>query len=207
MFSADYQDDEDAIGLSRTYRVRFDKDVDVLHACDELCKSSAVESASPNYLYTAQVRPDDQFYGFQWGLPAINCESSWDIESGHPDAKIAIVDSGIDLQHDDLRGKLLAGQDFVDLRQGEFGWRFRLVGDYRFRDARPNDEDGHGSHCAGIAAAASNNGDGVAGVCWSGRVLPVRVMARVYDRVRRTETSIGSTVDIGAGINPNASFL
>ncbi len=199
--SADYQADEDASGLSRTYKIDFETDVNVPQVCRELETSSAISQARPDYISQIYAPPSDEFYGYQWGLPAIGAEAGWEIETGHPDAVIAIVDSGIDLNHEDLREKLISGQDFVDY-QGvpPLGWRYTPLGDYRERDFDPDDEDGHGSHCAGIAAAASNNHLGVAGVCWGGKILPVRVMFRVRDNLMGYETSIGFDTDIMPGI-------
>ena len=197
--SADYQSDEDTIGLSRTYKIMFETDVNIPHVCHELEQSTAISQVRPNYISEIYATPSDEFYGNQWGLQAIDAEAGWDIETGHPDVVIAIVDSGIDLNHDDLKDKLIPGEDFVDF-QGNPGWRYRLLGDYHTRDLDPDDEDGHGTHCAGISAAASNNEQGVAGVCWGGKILPVRVMFRVFDRFGGYETSVGLGTDITAGI-------
>ncbi|MGK7895390.1 MAG: S8 family serine peptidase [Xenococcus sp. (in: cyanobacteria)] len=197
--SADYQADEDTRGLSRTYKIDFETDVNVQQVCQEIATSSAISQAKPNYISQIYASPSDEFYGYQWGLPAIGAEAGWDIETGHSDAVIAIVDSGIDLDHEDLREKLISGRDFVDLQQ-DLGWRYTPLGDYREPDFDPDDEDGHGSHCAGISAAASDNNLGVAGVCWGGKILPVRVMFRVRDNWLRRETSIGFDTDIMPGI-------
>ena len=197
--SADYNDEEDDIGLSRTYRIAFEEEVNVLQICTELRSTKAVQNARPNHISEIMIRPDDEFYGVQWGLVAIDCEAGWDIEQGDLSVVIAIVDSGADLMHEDLSSKLLQGYDFVDF-QGSGGGRYTLLGDYGSRDDQPADEDGHGSHCAGIAASDSNNGTGVAGVCWRGKILPVRVMFRVFDNFEQRETSVGTDIDIDAGI-------
>ena len=194
-----YEKDEDRAGFARTYRVSFETEINVHRVCEELSRSSAVECACPNHIRSALVSPSDEFYGFQWGLTAINCEPGWDIEKGHDGLIMAIVDSGIDLNHDDLSGKTVSGFDFVNVPR-YLDWRYMSLGDYRQRDPYPNDEDGHGTHCAGIAAAASNNDRGVVGVCWGGGILPVRVMFRAYDWWKNEETSIGTDADIDAGI-------
>jgi subtilisin family serine protease len=196
---ANYEEDEDEYGLSRIYKVTLENHVDVWQVCEALSLSNAVERAHPNYISRLYVQPNDPFYALQWGLLAIHCEQAWEIETGHPDVKIAIVDSGVDLDHDDLAAKLLPGQDFVDY-QGSGGERYNLLGDYTVRDHHPDDEDGHGTHCAGIAAAISNNKNGIAGICWEGKILPVRVMFRVFDKVLKNETSVGTDADIDAGI-------
>jgi len=201
--SAAYDDEEDSRCLSRTYRVTFDELLDVRKVCRKLQKSKAVKYATPNFLsQVKQVAPNDAFYHLQWGLQAINAEEGWGISSGaDSDVLIAVVDSGVDLQHDDLSSKLelVPGLDFVDF-QGPEEWWFELTGDYEIRDDHPQDEDGHGTHCAGIAASQSNNGEGTAGVCWGGRILPIRVMFRVFDFIEQRYTSLGTNVDIDAGI-------
>ncbi len=199
--SADYQPDEDASGLSRTYKIDFETDVNVQQVCRELATSTAVSTARPNFISRIYASPTDEFYGQQWGLQAIEAEAGWELETGHPDVVIAIVDSGVDLSHDDLKNKILRGEDFVDY-QGtpSLGWRYTPLGDYQDRDFEPDDEDGHGSHCAGISASTSNNNLGVAGVCWGGKILPVRVMFRVRDNWFWDETSIGFDTDIMPGI-------
>lgn len=81
---------------------------------------------------------------------------------------------------------------------GDFGASFLPLGDFQVRDSDPDDEDGHGTHCAGIAAAATQDGGGVAGVCWGGQILPVRVMFRATKQGQIL--SLGTDADIGAGI-------
>jgi thermitase len=117
--------------------------------------------AEPNYIaYALDTIPNDPGYWSQWGLPKIGAPAAWDITTGSSDVTIAVVDTGIDLSHPDLSclGKLTSGWDFVN------------------NDATPNDDFGHGSHVAGIAAACTNNGIGVAGVAWGARLMPVKVL-------------------------------
>lgn len=198
--SAAYADRELSSSLSRTYRVVLETPANTEQLCRELCRrSKAIENARPNYIVESQRVPNDELYGFQWGLPAINAETAWDIEAGHPDVRVAIVDSGVDLDHDDLVAKLADGSDFVDYPYGPDG-RYTPLGDFKNRDNFPDDEDGHGTHCAGVAAGGSDNSRGTAGVCWAGKIVPVRVMFRVHDRWQNVETSVGTTADIDAGI-------
>jgi thermitase len=142
--------------------------------------------AEPNYIaYALDTIPNDPGYGSQWGLPKIGAPAAWDITTGGSDVTIAVVDTGIDLSHPDLSclGKLTSGWDFVN------------------NDANPNDDYGHGSHVAGIAAACTNNGIGVAGVAWGARLMPVKVLnssgGGSYEDVA---TGITYAVDHGADI-------
>ncbi|MGQ9792145.1 MAG: S8 family peptidase, partial [Anaerolineae bacterium] len=118
--------------------------------------------AELDYRVYAMDTPNDQYWNQQWGLPKIQAPKAWDILSttGGANIIIAIVDSGIDLDHPDFAcpNKLLDGHDFVN------------------NDNDPQDDYGHGTHVAGIAAACSNNGIGVAGVAWAARLLPVKVL-------------------------------
>lgn len=104
----------------------------------------------------AAAATNDTYRAKQWGLNKIQAEAAWTTSDG-TGAIIAVVDSGVDMGHPDLDGKLLAGRDFVD-------------------GGTPQDENGHGTHVAGIAAAETNNGLGVAGTAPGAQILPVRVL-------------------------------
>ncbi len=132
--------------------------------------------AEPNYIaYALDTIPNDPGYGSQWGLPKIKAPAAWDITTGDSDVIIAVVDTGIDLSHPDLSclDKLTSGWDFVN------------------NDASPDDDYGHGSHVAGIAAACTNNSIGVAGVAWRSRLMPVKVL---------NGSGAGSYEDVAIGI-------
>ncbi len=188
---ADYEEDEQALGLSRTYRLVFESEMNVERICQELTKSNAIEEARLNLILRAQFTPNARHYVNQWGPHKINCEEAWDVETGHPDAIIAMIDTGIDAQHDDLRSKLLPGRDVVHFSPGSNS-RYTPDGDHLDEDDIPNDENGHGTQCAGIAAG---NG-GIAGVCLGGRIMPIRAMFTARDN-----QSGGSKVTIGTGAN------
>jgi subtilisin family serine protease len=103
---------------------------------------------------------NDPLFLRQWGLDQINAPEAWSRAQG-AGATIAIVDSGVDLNHPDLKSQLVPGVDLVagntDCPPG------------------PEDENGHGTHVAGIAAAATDNGIGVAGTAPDAKIMPVRV--------------------------------
>ncbi len=92
----------------------------------------------------------------------INAEAAWDITTGNPNVVVAIIDTGVDLDHPDLAANILP--------RGTEDWDFADPG-----DDVPEDESGHGTSCAGIAAGVSNNGIGVAGIASSCRIMPLRV--------------------------------
>jgi thermitase len=117
-----------------------------------------VEYAEPNYIIRAVLTPNDPYFSSQWGLTKIGAPQAWEVTTGSSDLTIAIVDSGIDLDHPDLSGKIILGYDYVN-------------GDWV-----PDDDYGHGTHVAGIAAAWADNGQGVAGVSWGARLMALKVL-------------------------------
>jgi serine protease len=130
---------------------------ELLTCCARLEADGLVRYAEPNYVRRLTDLPDDPLYGDQWGLEQIRAPAAWE----HIDSTslvVAVVDSGI-RQHPDLVDQLVAGYDF----EGD--------------DDDPTDNNprsSHGTQTAGIIAATGNNGAGIAGVFWNGRVMPVR---------------------------------
>ena len=119
----------------------------------------AVVYAEPNYRYHAfDTTPNDPNFSKQWAHTKIQSPAAWDITTGSDTITIAIIDTGIDENHPDLASKIVTGYDFVD------------------SDGNPHDLNGHGTHCAGIAAAITNNSTGVAGVSWGAKIMPLRVL-------------------------------
>jgi thermitase len=118
-----------------------------------------VEYVEPNYYFHATWTPNDPaFSSSQWGPQKIQAPQAWDVTKSSSSVKIAIVDTGVEASHPDLNGKVINGWDFV------------------YDDSVPNDANGHGTHCAGIAAATTNNGIGIAGMAPNARILAVRVL-------------------------------
>lgn len=137
----------------------------------------------------AQGGPSDPYFSRQWGLTAIKAEQAWSNSTG-AGALIAVVDSGVDLAHPDLSSKLVvhADADFVE-PAGKCTGKKR-TGRTCTQDG-PQDENGHGTHVAGIAAALTNNGVGIAGTAPGARILPVRVL---------DDEGAGSTANVAEGI-------
>jgi len=123
--------------------------------------------------------PNDPLYNSQWGIPATNIDEVWNTTTGDSTSIIAILDTGVDWLHPDLAANIYTnkqeipgnGQD--DDGNGKIddsrGW------DFINNDNNPTDDNSHGTHCAGIAAAVGNNGIGIAGVNWKAKIMPVKV--------------------------------
>ena len=113
----------------------------------------------------------DPLSGDQWGLDQVRAPAAWSVTTG-AGAVIAVVDSGVDLDHPDLDGKLLNGTTFLDCGDRGCG-----NGDWESGPAeRKDSRSTHGTHVAGIAAAETGNGVGIAGVAPDAKILPVKVL-------------------------------
>jgi len=134
--------------------------------------------AEPDYRLRALTTPNDVFFDYQYALynpggtlnlpdypvgkrgADIKATTAWDYVKGDPNLLIAVLDSGIDYNHPDLRNKVIStGKDFVNNDNDAF------------------DDLWHGTHVAGIIAAETNNTEGIAGVAWNCRLLPGKVLS------------------------------
>jgi PKD repeat protein/subtilisin family serine protease len=188
-------DPKDAIGLGRIYRLDLARGADAAALIAALAADPAVEYAEPDYIARAVTTPNDPLFPQQWGLTKINAPAAWDVVTGTQTVVIAIVDSGIDLTHPDLAGRLwvnpgeIPGNGLDDDNNGYVddvnGWNF-VHGTNNLYDG-----NGHGTQVAGVAAATANDGVGIAGLCWNCRIMPVRVMA---------DSGVSNYSDIAAGV-------
>lgn len=149
----------ETVGTVGVSRVLLPGWMSVSQALNYYRSNPAVEFAEPNGYVRAYVVPNDTSYGSQWALPKISAPTGWDLSIGSSSVIIAIVDTGVSSTHPDLAAKLVPGRSFVS------------------GVTSTNDDNGHGSHCAGIAAAITNNARGVAGVGWNCRIMPVKVLS------------------------------
>ncbi|HEY9230755.1 MAG TPA: S8 family peptidase, partial [Blastocatellia bacterium] len=156
-----------------------------------------VEYAEPNYLYEASVtQPNDPRFSDEWGLmnsfssltagstPAdIGATRAWDITTGSDDMVVAIIDTGVDISHEDLAANIwtnpreIAGNGVDDDGDGYVddvhGWNFRDNKADMFVSAS---EDLHATHVAGTIGAVGNNQLGVAGVAWHVKLMSLKFL-------------------------------
>jgi len=183
--------------LKGIYLLRFPRGTDILSLMDRHRSDPDIDYIQLNHLYRpcAEVVPNDPRFDEQWDMERIRMPEAWSVEKGSEDVVIAIVDTGVNYEHEDIKNKIWRnpgevpgngidddGNGFVD---DYIGWDFTDAptmpgrGDYTEWDNDPMDEGGHGSHVAGIAGAQPDNSVGIAGVAWRCRIMPVRAGFRV----------------------------
>ncbi len=147
------------ISENNTYKFRLkNNDIELLN---DLRNNPLVAYIEPDYLVHIQTIPDDPDYNKQWNLQLLGLEKTWENNKGNSQITVAVVDTGILATHPDLRDKIVPGYDFID------------------GDNDPTDTDpdfSHGTHVAGIIGAMTDNSQGVAGVNWNVKIMPVRVI-------------------------------
>ncbi len=178
--------------LSRVYIVRFPTTFQLEQLKQKYAEHASVETVEMNRLnrFCAETTPNDPRYNEQWNLKAMNLPNVWSIEQGKPSVVVAVVDSGIIVEHPEFRNQLwqntreIPANGIDDDQNGYVddinGWDFsdaptlQGIGDWKYRDNEPDDETGHGTHVSGIIAAEANNRVGIAGVAWQCRLMPLR---------------------------------
>ena len=166
--------------LPDTYLLRVSSGNDTLAMANAYHESDLTLYATPDFIRFLPQRytPNDTRFPNQWGMENtgtnppdgvgrvdadIDVSAAWDISQGDPQIVIAIVDEGVELDHEDLDGKIAS--DYT-----------AISGFPRDQDANPNNSwDAHGTNVAGIAAAETNNGQGVAGVCPNCSLMPIQI--------------------------------
>lgn len=189
-------------------------------------KNSDVEVVEPNFIYRTLKTPNDEFYEKLWGLKNIGqtdkngvvgipgkdigAEEAWDVTTGSGNMVVAVVDTGVDYNHPDLKDNIwsnlaeLNGKPGVDDDNNGFvddihGWNFDE------RSNNPMDSHSHGTHCAGTIGAKGNNQIGVAGVIWNVKIMPIRVLdANGSGSLENAVKGLDYAVKMGAKIISNS---
>jgi thermitase len=130
---------------------------DVAETAAALRSDPDVRYVEVDQVATTSVVPNDPSYSSQWGLPRAKVTQAWSATTGSTGITIAVVDTGVK-SVSELSGRLLTGYDFVN------------------GDTNATDDEGHGTMTATVLAGRGNNSIGIAGICWSCRVLPVKVL-------------------------------
>ena len=181
-------------------RVRLPKGSDVLAEAAALANQPWVQAAEPNYIYKASALPNDPMLTDYWGLrnlgqtvnlaagisgADIAMTKAWDVQTDCSTVTVAVIDTGVNYNHPDLATNMWTnaaeiandgidndgidndGNGFID---DTLGW------DFVQQDKDPMDFNLHGTHVAGTIGAVGNNAVGGSGVCWTAKIMPVRVL-------------------------------
>lgn len=133
---------------------------DTLNTVEKLKKRKDVEYAEPDYYCEPVgqvVGPNDPQIGSQWAIKNINLQNAWAINQGSSNLIVAVLDSGCDPNHEDLKDKYVPGYNFFD------------------NNSNTADVYGHGTAVAGCVAPSTNNGVGIAGTAYNCRIMPLRI--------------------------------
>lgn len=151
---------------------------------ESLESSSAVDYVEPNYRATMLGVPNDPLFGSQWNFRQIKAPSAWGL-TAFPGRNVivAVLDTGV--AYEDRAAGSVTYRRVPDLNTFVPGY------DFIDRDGNPNDEQGHGTHVAGVIAQTTNNGYGTAGLAWGAKIMPVRVL---------DEYGYGTAFDIASAI-------
>ncbi len=145
----------------------------------KLEKDDNVEVAEPNYrLHASQT--DDTYFNEQWSLENVgqnggiegdstNISAKWSSTKGSDEVVVAVVDTGVDYTHEDLKDNMWENTYQPSLK-GEHGF------DFYNGDSDPMDDNGHGSHCAGVIGARGNNTTGISGINQNVKIMALKIL-------------------------------
>ncbi|MFM8269017.1 MAG: S8 family peptidase, partial [Pseudomonadota bacterium] len=154
-------------------------------ALSDLMKNPEVEYVVENYKFKAFGLPNDPEISKQWSVGKVSAEKAWKLGVGSRDIRVAVIDTGVDLKHSDLKDNLWINKketpgNGVDDDQNGYvddihGW------DFFAKDADPQDETsaqnpGHGTHCSGIVGAVGDNGKGISGMSQRVSIMALRFL-------------------------------
>lgn len=193
-------------GLS-IYKLQIPEGTNVEEMVYVLSRNPDVEFAEPNYVIQVTAWPNDMLFNYQYALnnsgqqigssgptgksgADVKATSAWEETKGEGETIIAIIDTGVDMEHPDIKNKIKSrGKDFVN------------------DDDDATDDNGHGTHVAGIAAADTNNSEGIAGVSWNCKILPAKAIDQdgsgwdydVADGIRWAADNGADVINLSAG--------
>ncbi|MGV3721988.1 MAG: S8 family serine peptidase, partial [Actinomycetota bacterium] len=151
--------------------------IDTKTALRQLQRDPAVRVAEPDYAQHTLATPNDTRYGELWGLhntgqsggsadADIDAPEAWELNQGSDSVVVAVIDTGVDYNHPDLTQNILRNASN------------QVIGfDYANNDPDPMDDNDHGTHCAGTIGGRGNNGQGVVGVNWRVKIMPLKFLS------------------------------
>ena len=200
-----YTDLEHVFGFSRTFRVDVSRDTPIDDLVDALRQVGHVEAATPHYLAMVPMQAPQDAEGGPADIEAawatrelVGSSQALAYEPGDPSVIVALIDTGVEPNHDELVGRLRPGFDTVQIGNIDLAAGLRLLGDLTNEDMEPDDEVGHGTGCAGIIAARGQHlPPGLAG---QAGLLPIRVLGSASMPGKDVPVGLGALPDIDDGL-------
>ncbi|MFN3301641.1 MAG: endolytic transglycosylase MltG [Patescibacteria group bacterium] len=209
------------------YKIVFNSEKDIEKF---IFRSNAeIEIIEPNYIYKASfLEPNDPFFKEQWFLKKIGAPAAWDLVGGGSESiVIALLDSGIDIDHPDLKDNIWQNQkeipnDGIDNDNNGYiddvyGWDFienKPDPRPKFYPSYTISGINHGTVLAGVAAASGQNNQGIIGLAWKTKIMPIRVLnnrgeGTLENIIKGIEYAIKNKADIInlSFVGPNKSEL
>ena len=192
---------------------------DLLAIAKEIDALDIVEYVEANNLISINnMKPSDPSYENLWAMEKVEAEKAWEISTGSRDVLVAVIDSGIDYKHEDLKSNIWTNPGESGYDQWGFDKRFNgrdddhngYVDDWRGWDFQDNDNDPmdenfHGTHVAGTIAASANNGTGVSGMAWYASLVGIRwIDDKGYGRTSNAIKAVNYASKIGVHIANNS---
>lgn len=185
---------------------------ETLLAIKMLGNDAAVQYAEPNFLRQANLVPDDESFNRQWHYSFINVPAAWDVTLGDPSVVVAVIDTGVLVNHPDLMGNMSSGYDFISVTS--------ISNDGNGIDPDPDDPGDscgagdssfHGTHVQGTIGAATNNEIGVAGIAPGATMMPLRALGcgggTTYDIIQAVLYAAGLPNDSGIIVDQPADII
>jgi subtilisin family serine protease len=181
-----------------------------------LSEHPEVEWIEPNYEIRVGATPNDALFGQQWGLKNaatasadVAAVAAWDYGTGSRKTVVAVIDTGVDFNHPDLDGNIWTAPRAFTFNGA--GGTVNCPAGSRGINAIasscvPMDDNGHGTHCAGIIGAMGNNSSGVTGLNWTASILPVKFLGAngsglLSDALRAIDAVVHIKKQFGAEAN------
>jgi len=183
-------------GMDLFYTFYFPENQDVYSVIRDFEKSHCLQYAEPQFIYKADELPNDPYLSSQWHISKTQCPLAWDITHGDTTVKVMVIDQGIDYNHQDMNRSYAinapedinhngifdpwsstTGGDFDNIDNDGNGYIDDVIG-YDFLNSDPDPiplpADDHGTNCAGVPCAMTNNAIGVASMTWGCRYVAAR---------------------------------
>ena len=207
--------------LGGIYKIRLDCESrqSLEEALVEYRSNPDVEYAELNYNVSVNSTPNDPLYADQWSLGKITAQEAWDIYTGSSQTIVAVLDTGVDYNHRDLRDNMWVNEVELNGAAGtdddDNGYVDDIYGyNFIYNNGDPIDDYGHGTFCSGIIAASGDNDFDITGICWNTRIMALKFMGLFGDgSTSDAVLAIYYAVENGADVisnswsTPNESLL